>query len=125
MAVSERVLSAMIFVFGSNLAGRHGKGAALYAKTNYGAEPGQGVGKQGRSYAIPTKDKDLNVLPLVEIEHYVAQFCRYAQNNPKEQFLLTPIGSGLAGHDKREIWKMLVKYNLPNNVFLASSWVTG
>lgn len=53
-----------IFVFGSNLAGRHGKGAALYARQHYGAIYGQGVGRQGNSYAIPTKDGKLNPLPL-------------------------------------------------------------
>ena len=49
----------MIFVFGSNLAGRHGKGAALHAKKFYGAEYGVGVGPTGNAYAIPTKDSDL------------------------------------------------------------------
>ena len=53
-----------IFVFGSNLAGRHGKGAALYAKKHHGAIYGQGYGLQGRSFAIPTKDYNLKTLPL-------------------------------------------------------------
>ena len=44
-----------IFVFGSNLAGRHGKGAAKFAKDYHGAIYGRGVGLQGTSYAIPTK----------------------------------------------------------------------
>ena len=53
-----------IFVFGSNLAGRHGKGAALWARNNRGAVYGQGEGPQGLSYAIPTKDAKLRSLPL-------------------------------------------------------------
>jgi len=53
-----------IFVFGSNLAGRHGKGAALHARKHYGAIYGQGWGRQGNSYAIPTKDSKLKTVPL-------------------------------------------------------------
>ena len=63
-----------IFVFGSNLAGRHGKGAALFARQHRGAVYGQGQGLQGCSYAIPTKDARLNTLPLHEIEGYVHHF---------------------------------------------------
>jgi len=54
----------IVFVFGSNLAGRHGRGAALYALKHYGAVYGEGIGLQGNSYAIPTKDRHLNVLTL-------------------------------------------------------------
>ena len=46
----------VIFVFGSNLEGRHGAGAALFAKNNFGAIYGKSEGLQGNSYAIPTKD---------------------------------------------------------------------
>jgi hypothetical protein len=53
-----------VFVFGSNLAGRHGKGAALWARQHRGAIYGQGVGRQGNAYAIPIKDGQLRVLPL-------------------------------------------------------------
>ena len=51
-----------IFVFGSNLAGRHGKGAALHARSYYGAKYGVGEGRTGKSYAVPTKDRDLRVI---------------------------------------------------------------
>ena len=63
-----------IFVFGSNLAGRHGKGAALYARQHHGAIDGQGIGLQGNSYAIPTKDARLRTLPLSQISTYVEEF---------------------------------------------------
>ena len=53
-----------VFVFGSDLAGRHGKGAALWARLHRGAIYGRGVGRQGNAYAIPTKDRQLRVLPL-------------------------------------------------------------
>jgi hypothetical protein len=67
-----------VFVFGSNLAGRHGKGAALDAIKFYGAIYGQGIGRQGNSYAIPTKDADLKPLKLLEIMPYVQSFFIYA-----------------------------------------------
>ena len=60
-----------IFVFGSNLSGRHGRGAALRAREHHGAVSGKGVGRHGRSYAIPTKDHALRGLPLDQIAHYV------------------------------------------------------
>ena len=63
-----------IFVFGSNLAGRHGKGAALWARKHHGAIYGQGEGLQGTSYAIPTKDERLNPLTLDQIKNTLTNF---------------------------------------------------
>lgn len=92
-----------VFVFGSNLAGRHGKGAALEARLKHGAKSGQGIGIQGNSYAIPTKDYNLNTLPLVEIEKYCKEFLKFASQNLSYNFLLTPIGCGLAGYNPKDI----------------------
>ena len=61
----------MIFVFGSNQAGRHGKGAALYARQNHGVVYGVGEGITGNSYAIPTKDYNLRTRPLDSIRQSV------------------------------------------------------
>lgn len=92
-----------IFVFGSNLAGRHGKGAALYARKNYGAIYGQGEGLQGQSYAIPTKDENLRTLSLFHIEKFVNRFNRFAEDHPEFIFQVTPIGCGLAGYKPEQI----------------------
>lgn len=92
-----------IFVFGSNLAGRHGKGAALFARHERGAIPGRGQGPQGQSYAIPTKDERLRVLPLPVIAGFVAEFLAYAANHPQQRFEVTAIGCGLAGYTPAEI----------------------
>lgn len=92
-----------IFVFGSNLAGRHGKGAALFALKNHGAKYGQGFGLQGNSYAIPTKDRKLSTLSLSLIGHYVDLFKEFAEQNQKYEFQLTPIGCGLAGYKYHQI----------------------
>ena len=95
-----------IFVFGSNLAGRHGKGAALQAIENYGAIYGIGVGLQGNSYAIPTKDYNIKTLPLDKIEMYVNDFIKFAEKNKHLTFLLTAIGCGLAGYAPEDIAPM-------------------
>lgn len=92
-----------VFVFGSNLAGRHGKGAALWARQHRGAVYGQGVGRQGNSYAIPTKDKNLRTLSLSAIYSAVETFKQYAREHPQERFQVTPIGCGLAGYSAHEI----------------------
>ena len=106
-----------IFVFGSNLAGRHGKGAALYAKTHHGAIYGQGVGLQGNSYAIPTKDMYIMTLPLNEIQRYVDIFLGFAEwNTDSLNFILTPIGCGLAGYKYEDIAPMFK--NISRNVIL-------
>jgi len=111
-----------IFVFGSNLAGRHGKGAALAARQHYGAIYGQGIGLQGRSYAIPTKDEHLKVLPLHAIATHVRQFVAFAQSHPDLRFSLTRIGCGLAGYKDHQIAPLFAQ--APNNVIKPSGWRT-
>jgi hypothetical protein len=103
-----------IFVFGSNLAGRHGAGSALHAKRHHGAVYGCGVGLAGSSYAIPTKDAKLNTLPLDKIAEYVADFVEFARQSPDLQFEVVDIGCGLAGYKPAEI--ATVFKNIPPNV---------
>lgn len=93
----------MVFVFGSNLAGRHSKGAARDAKDHHGAEYGVGVGPTGNAYAIPTKDADLHPLALETIARYVNSFIMYAALHPNENFFVTRIGCGLAGYKDEQI----------------------
>ena len=111
-----------IFVFGSNLAGRHGKGAALHALKHHGAEYGKGVGPQGNSYAIPTKSAYLGTLPLPDIRTYVKQFLAYAKAHPDQRFQLTAIGCGLAGYEPRDIATMF--RDAPPNVALTPEFKT-
>lgn len=70
-----------IFVFGSNLAGKHGRGAALTALRKFGAKHGQASGLMGKSYGIPTKDRNLNVLSLEQIENHIRRFLKFAKEN--------------------------------------------
>jgi hypothetical protein len=105
-----------IFVFGSNEAGRHGKGAALWARRNRGAVYGQARGLQGRSYGIPTKDRWLNTRPLDKIESDVRAFLVFAMQHPELKFYVTPIGCGLAGYRPEDIAPLFAE--CPGNVRL-------
>lgn len=102
-----------IFVFGSNLAGRHGKGAAKDALKTYGAVYGEGVGHFGNSFAIPTKGYRLEVLPLRRIKQFVDMFLFYAKDNLQLTFKVTAIGCGLAGYSPEDIAPMF-KTRTPN-----------
>lgn len=113
---------ANVFVFGSNLAGRHGKGAALYALQHYGAKYGEGVGRQGNSYAVPTKDFLLKVLTLDTISRHLADFISYAKEHPEDTFMLTPIGTGLAGYSREQIYLLLKQLDVPSNVLFTKEW---
>lgn len=109
-----------IFVFGSNLAGRHGKGAALFARQNHGAIYGRGTGPQGNSYAIPTKGFGLEVLPLDLIKRYVSTFLMFADQHPEITFNVTKIGCGLAGYQESQIAPMFK--GAPINCNLPEGW---
>ena len=93
----------IIFVFGSNLAGRHGAGAAKHAHKHFGAVYRVGKGPTGRAYAIPTKDEQLNVLPFPQIRRHVKDFIKYAKKHPELTFFVTRVGCGLAGFMEREM----------------------
>lgn len=109
-----------IFVFGSNLAGRHGAGAALHAREEYGAKYGIGSGRTGDSYAIPTKDHRLRTLRLSVIEKFVKEFLMYARRAPKLTFQVTAIGTGLAGYRHSQIAPMFKE--APENCILPEEW---
>lgn len=116
----EAKLGDMIFVFGSNTTGRHGKGAALYAKKYRGAINGIGEGLQGKSYAIPTKDYQLQTLPLFLIEAHVRVFINFAFQCNNLRFYVTRIGCGLAGYKDQDIAPMFK--HAPDNCLLPEGW---
>lgn len=109
-----------IFVFGSNLAGIHGAGAALFARRYKGAKLGCGIGPQGNSYAIPTKDKSIQTLPLSIIKGYVDDFILYAKQHSDQIFEVTAIGTGLAGYTHGQIAPMFK--DAPENCELPTVW---
>lgn len=109
-----------IFVFGSNEAGRHGKGAALHARNHHRAQYGVGFGPTGDAWAIPTKDAKLRTLPLDRIADYVRQFLSYAEEHPELSFKVTAIGTGYAGYGHKDIAPMFA--HAPANCRLPDEW---
>ena len=113
-------LQSDIFVFGSNLQGRHGKGAALEAVRHHGAIRGQGEGLQGNSYAIPTKITPYVTAPLADIAAAVTRFVGFAHDHPNLTFHVTAIGCGYAGYSPDQIAPMF--RHVPPNVVLPEEF---
>ena len=107
-----------VFVFGSNLDGWHGGGAARAAYKNFGAVWGQGVGLQGQSYAIPTMQGGVET-----IKPYVDEFITFAKQHPEQNFLVTPIGCGIAGFTPEEIAPLFEEAKELENVWLPESFL--
>lgn len=111
-----------VFVFGANLAGIHGAGAAWMAERYFEAAPGVGSGHTGKCYAIPTKDRNIRTLPLPAIQERVNVFIGYAQERTDLTFLVTEIGCGLAGYEPEQIAPMFAAAG--SNVRLPKRFVT-
>jgi hypothetical protein len=111
-----------IFVFGSNLGGRHGAGAALTAKELFGAIQGQGAGLQGRSYGIPTKDKWIVTLSLERIAPHIRNFLDFAHARPDLTFLVTRIGCGFAGYSPVQIKPYFYRATTMPNIILPKDF---
>ena len=111
-----------VFVFGSNLAGRHGKGAAALARKKWGAEYGVGRGLRGQSYAIPTKDGQLETRPLYKIKEEMILFRNHALRHPKVTFYLTAVGTGLADINIEVMKDLVIKFKMPDNVIPWWRW---
>jgi hypothetical protein len=110
-----------VFVFGSNLSGIHGAGAARAAKDKYSAIWGVASGPTGNSYAIPTVKKNIaGPLSIEEIAGDVACFISYATDHPEAEFFITRIGCGLAGHRDQDIAPMFS--SAPINCSLPDTW---
>lgn len=107
-----------IFVFGSNLAGFHGGGAARVAHQRFGAVWGQGVGLQGQSYAIPTMQGGVET-----IRPYVDEFIVYARQHPELTFLVTRIGCGIAGFTDEDIAPLFKEALGTDNIILPATFL--
>ena len=114
----KEVAEDEVFVFGSNLEGRHAGGAARAAYDHFGAIWGQGVGIQGQSYAIPTMHGGVD-----EIKPYVDDFIAYAKAHPEKKFLVTPIGCGIAGFTPEEIAPLFADAKDVENIWLPESFI--
>lgn len=110
-----------VFVYGSNTAGIHGAGAAKTALDRWGAIWGQGIGMAGNSYGIPTKDHNIETLPLEDIAANVKEFCSFTKFYVNQIFLVTPIGTGLAGLRHSDMAPLFKKAR-PENVVFPMVW---
>ncbi|HIX26406.1 MAG TPA: hypothetical protein H9859_02025 [Candidatus Barnesiella excrementigallinarum] len=107
-----------VFVFGSNLAGMHGGGAARVAMQHFGAVWGKGVGLQGQSYAIPTMQGGVET-----IKPYVDEFILFAREHSELLFYVTRIGCGIAGFEDYEIAPLFAAALTVENIVLPKSFV--
>ncbi len=107
-----------VFVFGSNLAGIHGGGAAYAALRLFGAVMGCGVGLRGQSYAIPTMQGGVET-----IKPYVDEFISFAREHPELFFYVTRIGCGIAGFRDRDIAPLFAEATGLDNVCLPETFV--
>lgn len=110
----------MIFVFGSNLDGIHGAGAARYDHRNRGAQWGVGEGITGSCYALPTKGHGITFMDLNTIRLHVSIFVHYAVNNLKLKFQVTQVGCGLGGWTARDIAPLFS--GASSNVYFDTAW---
>lgn len=105
-----------IFVFGSNTQGRHGAGAAKQAM-QWGATYGKASGRQGQTYAIITKDlRDGSFVGWDFVKEQLQILIKYAHAHNDLVFLLTPIGTGLAGQTIEELEKNIKDLHFPDNI---------
>lgn len=107
-----------IFVFGSNLQGMHGGGAARVAVSKFGVIMGQGVGIQGQSYAIPTMQGGVET-----IQPYVDEFIEFAKAHSEYKFLVTRIGCGIAGFTDSEVAPLFKEALIVENIYLPESFL--
>lgn len=110
----------MIFVFGSNLSGIHGAGAAKFAQLNRGAEWGVGEGLTGNAYALPTVGEHISPMTLETAKPHVERFIQFAKDHPEMQFQVTRVGCGLAGFTDAEMAPLFTQ--APKNCLFDSAW---
>lgn len=114
-----------VFVFGSNLAGFHGAGAARYARIHHGAVMGVGMGfmedHRGACYAIPTKGYQIEKIKLDEVKPWVDLFIDFAKMHPERTFQVTRLGCGLAGFKDYEIADLFL--DAPMNCEFDEVWM--
>jgi O-acetyl-ADP-ribose deacetylase (regulator of RNase III) len=113
----EKLNDNEIFVFGSNIQGMHGGGAAWYAHKNFGAEWGIGEGLTGRTYALPTMEG------TASMKKAIAHFIDCAKQHPELTFLVTAVGCGIAGYTPKEVAPMFREALSVENIYLPKVFI--
>lgn len=109
-----------VFVFGSNLRGAHLGGAARQAQEQFGAEPGIGEGLTGQCYAFPSLDAQMRKSSWDALENSRDLFYKYAREHPDKEFLMTAVGTGIAGFTAKQMMRLF--QDVPTNVILPPEW---
>ena len=122
MAIPDRLRTApnTILVFGSNLSGIHGAGAAAYAANYWDAQWGIGEGLTGKSYALPTKGVNITYMSLTKVAGHIQTFIEFAENHPEMDFIVTCVGCGLAGFKHEEVAPLFKQ--APMNCLFDTNW---
>jgi hypothetical protein len=116
MKIITNLKPNQVFVFGSNYDGIHGAGAAHFAR-GWGAKMGQSTGRMGQTYAIVTKDLKTNsFVGWDKVKEQMPDLIDHAKKNENYEFLLTPIGTGLAGAKLEDLETLLSELELPDNI---------
>ncbi len=109
-----------VFIFGSNLAGRHAGGAARQAHEDFRAEWGVGEGLTGKCYAFPTLDENHQKRSDEDLKESVKKLWLTVVANHDKEFLLTKVGCGIAGYSEnymRDLFK-----GFPKNLIKPENW---
>lgn len=109
-----------VFVFGSNMAGKHHGGAAKQAADQFGAEYGVGEGPTGQCYAFPTLTEDFQRVSNTQLKASRLKFYKYAEKHPETEFLLTKVGCGIAGFSESTMKRHFS--NAPKNIRKPDGW---
>lgn len=109
-----------IFVFGSNMLGSHAGGAALQAKTDFGAKEGIAEGLTGRCYAFPTLEREMTKRGINALERSRDRLYETALALPEKRFLLTKVGCGIAGYPEEEMKELF--QHAPKNIIKPEDW---
>lgn len=120
--MTQPVLPNSLFVFGSNLAGRHGSGSARAAYDHYGAAMGVFNGHTGDAYAIPTVDTAIQPLPIEVIGMYIDELHQFAKIYPNFNLFVTRLGCGIAGFTDEEVARQFANVSWTGNFDFPIEW---
>lgn len=116
----DKLKPNQVFVFGSNLAGKHYGGAAKQAADEFCAEYGVGEGMTGQCYAFPTLDENFEQVSSTVLKYARLNLYKVAGSNPDKEFLLTKVGCGIAGFSEDRMKKLFI--NAPSNITKPEEW---
>lgn len=114
-----------VFVYGSNQFARHGCGSAYAAQQNFGAIYGTcPIGLCGKSYGIITTSFNDIPISLSFIQKQIEILYEFALLRPDLTFLVTKIGTGIAGFSIDQIASVFetLRYRQPANIVLPKEF---